>query len=229
MVTTGRLIMLAAILAYALNAVAAPVHWATNGHYYEAVSFLSDVTDAEVDLAIAAMGQQYAVIGAGGIGWHEARLIAASRGGYLTSIESRAENDFVFSLVNDSKYWSNGAGPWFGGGQDLNSPNYREPDGAWIWINDYDQAHFEPMVFTNWCMGEPNNDGGYENVTHFCTEGTSLDPSPYWNDRPSNIPTAGFIIEYNVPEPATLSLLTVGGLILMHRRNTSLAVQKGPE
>lgn len=196
---------------------AEPIQWSVNGHYYEAVLFSRDVTQNEISLAISAMGQAYAVVGSNGIGWHEARVVAQSRGGYLASIKSQAENDFVFSLISDPIYWNSGAGPWFGGGQDLLAQNYSEPAGGWVWVNDYDRAHFEPMVYTKWYGSEPNNSGGYENVTHFCTEGSSQAPSPYWNDRASNIPCVGFVIEY-VPEPATLSLLALGGLAMIRRR-----------
>jgi hypothetical protein len=197
----------------AIRLPATSVQWSGNDHYFEAVSFPQDVTEEEVALAISTMGAAYAVIGPEGIGWHEARVIAASRGGYLASIQSQAENEFVFSLVNDPRYWTGGAGPWFGGGQDLSAPDYQEPGGGWVWINNYDPLNFEPMIYANWYVGEPNNLGGYENVTHFSTEGSSLVPSAFWNDRPSNIPAAGFVIEYEVPEPATVVLLVVCGLI----------------
>jgi hypothetical protein len=139
------------------------------------------------------------------------------KGGYLDSIKSQAENDFIFSLINASAYWSGGAGPWLGGVQDLASEDYTEPDGGWVWANNYEPENFEPMVYTNWYGSEPNNDGGYENVTHFCTEGESLVPSSYWNDRASNIPCSAFVIEYNIPEPATILILCLGGLILRRK------------
>lgn len=190
-----------------------------SGHLYEVVSFPVDVTAEEIAVAIAGMGEPYAVIGEDGIGWHEARIIADYRGGYLAAIESQAENDFIFSLIDNPTYWDGGAGPWFGGAQDLASPDYTEPDGAWVWIYDYQNVNFQPMIYTNWYRGEePNNSGGYENVTHFCTEGASLVPSPYWNDRPSNIPCNSFVVEY-VPEPCTLLFLGLGGMILTRNKN----------
>ena len=63
-----------------MPAGAAPVVWSGNGHAYEAVSFPNDVTEAEIQWAIAAVGAENAVIGPDvGIGWQEARVIAAAR------------------------------------------------------------------------------------------------------------------------------------------------------
>lgn len=201
------------------NLLANPVKWSIadggNDHWYDVVSCPSDLTTEEISKAISLMGSQYAVIGNTGIGWHEANIVASLRGCRLATIQSQAENAFIFSLINDPKYWDGGAGPWFGGGQDLNSSDYFEPDGAWIWVNNYITYQYEPMVYTNWYDFEPNNDGGYENVTHFCTEGSSLAPSPYWNDRPSNIPCNSFVVEYEyVPAPGALLLGSMGmGLV----------------
>jgi hypothetical protein len=211
------------LLSLVSSSFSTPIQWSVqsggNGHWYDVVSFPSEVTQNEVAIATSWMGSEYAVIGSNGIGWHEANIVAYLRGGHLATIQSQAENNFIFSLIDNPIYWSGGAGPWFGGGQDLNSANYTEPGGAWVWVNNYAQNIFEPMVFTNWYRGEPDNDGGYENVTHFCTEGTSLDPSPYWNDRPSNIPVNSFVVEYNTPEPCSLVLLGLGGLLLRRKKN----------
>jgi len=56
-----------------------------------------------------------------GINWNSAWDSALGHGGYLTTITSQAENDFVFSLIDSSFYWYQRpgtdklAGPWLGG------------------------------------------------------------------------------------------------------------------
>src|SRR5579859_1726942 len=66
-------------------------------------------------------GHAFEVIAApNGISWDDARSAAQAMGGDLASITSAAENDFVFSLVDNETYWwqfnsSQAIGPWIGG------------------------------------------------------------------------------------------------------------------
>ena len=60
---------------------ATPVQWSGNGHYYEAISVPE------------------------GISWTNAKTAAELADGYLASITSEAENEFVFGLINDAKFW----------------------------------------------------------------------------------------------------------------------------
>jgi hypothetical protein len=98
-----------------------------------------------------------------GIRWPAARALSQDSGGYLATLTSQAENDFVFGLVDSSSYWyqrpGSGlwAGPWLGGNQPSGSP---EPDSGWRWVTT------EPFGFRHWSPGEPDN-GGAENSLHF--------------------------------------------------------------
>ena len=60
------------------------------------------------------------------IRWADAEQDAEARGGYLASITSEAENNFVFSLIDSPIYWFfDGAvyfGPWLGGLQAPDTP-----------------------------------------------------------------------------------------------------------
>ncbi|XP_051566251.1 ladderlectin-like, partial [Myxocyprinus asiaticus] len=86
----------------------------------------------------------------------------------LASVHSKAENDFLLSLLSVS-------GRAYIGGHD------GEQDGQWLWI---DGTTFD---YTNWCSAEPNNMGGPEN----CLE-INWTVNRCWNDLPCSYPM-GFI------------------------------------
>ena len=118
----------------------------------------------------------HALAAPGGVTWFAARDLALDNGGYLATLTSQTENDFVFGLVDSSIYWHQRpgsglwAGPWLGGSQPVGSV---EPDSGWLWIDD------EPFAFTNWPPGEPDN-AGNENALHF---GESVGACvPTWDD-----------------------------------------------
>ncbi len=74
--------------------------------------------------------------------WAEAVAWAQSLGGHLVTISSQAENDWV---------WPTFGGPdhdlWMG------LSDFAE-EGRWVWTSG------EPVTYTNWDPGEPNNLGG---------------------------------------------------------------------
>jgi hypothetical protein len=133
--------------------------WCENGHYYRVVV----MPDA--------------------FSWSAARLFAESQGGYLASVNSAAENQFIFSLINDPTYWRTASnsnanfGPWIGGTQLAQSA---EPGAGWTWTQ-------EPWVFSGWGAGQPNNAGttglecSNENRVHYWANGASV-RSATWND-----------------------------------------------
>jgi hypothetical protein len=79
--------------------------------------------------------------------WPEARFMAQQNGGYLATITSMAENDFVFN--NAAK--------------DPSVPGGFFDQGTWIGLNDaMQEGNFvwengEAVSYTNWLAGEPNN------------------------------------------------------------------------
>ena len=78
--------------------------------------------------------------------WAEAESYCESQGGYLACITSQEENEQVKSMIADSSctlFWI---------GAQRNSP------GGFTWVTG------EDMTFTEWAAGEPNNEGGNENV-----------------------------------------------------------------
>jgi hypothetical protein len=101
-----------------------------NGHRYEAILVARNINGIEALVRASARG----------CGWH------------LATITSRAEDLFVFSLIQeDERFFREEHGPWIGGVQ-ANAND--EPAGNWQWVTG------ERFAYTNWQSGEPNNTGG---------------------------------------------------------------------
>jgi hypothetical protein len=178
------------------GAQAQPILNPANGHFYEAIT-------------------------ADNLDWSVARDDAASLTfngwtGYLATITSQSEDDFILSNFPQAAR----DGFWLGGYQ---IPGSIEPAGGWAWVTG------ERWAYTNWAPGEPNNRNGLENedALHFTN---ASDPSHnhtpgQWNDLRGTGPdlrfyvVGGYVVEYSapvasVPEPASLAMLLVGFLPL---------------
>ena len=138
-------------------ASASPVNWSGNGHFYDVISVPGTIT------------------------WEAANAAAIAAGGYLATITSQAENDFVFLLVNNTTYWHGSSGPWLGGYQ---SPATQQPNANWNWVTG------EAWSYTNWQSGQPNDSGGkaedklqfgFAPLASTWNDIMSIDPTPaYW-------------------------------------------------
>lgn len=143
--------------------------WPGNGHRYEGVC-KKDVT------------------------WPQAVAGAKRAGGHLATLQSASENLFVFSHVKFSAIWRpNGqgqsAGPWIGLYQ---KPGSDEPSGGWTWITG------EPLAWSDWSPGEPNNANGGEDGAIFWNVGSG--PTAKWDDvarNPQVGQTGGYVIEWD--------------------------------
>lgn len=75
--------------------------------------------------------------------WEEAKAYCESLGGYLVTLNSKEEDEFVFnyfkSLYADNKYWIG---------------LYKNSDNNFVWTTG------EKLSYTNWGPGEPNNQLG---------------------------------------------------------------------
>jgi hypothetical protein len=134
-----------------------PVANGGNGHYYE----VRRVTGSDNS-------------------WHAARLAAGASvfgaaSGYLATITSQAENDFVVNLIQ-RQFPQSLAGSvkvWLGGYQQVpNGP----PNAGWVWVTG------EPWLYTNWLPGEANDHLGLPE--DFLGMWIVEDPTflGYWND-----------------------------------------------
>ena len=175
------------VFGWSSGASAVPIQWTVaeggNGHWYEVVS--------------------------NGMNWTSAKAYAETRGGYLATVTSAEEHDFIVNNVVPDPILGWGGGLKLGGYQDTSSPSYSEPGGGWSWVTG------EAWSYTNWTSGEPNNAGGAENflTMHPVATGSS---EYSWNDNSSGYDFP-FIIE-TVPEPSTALLVGIGLSALAVRR-----------
>jgi len=148
-----------------LPAVAAPIHWIENGHYYEAVSRTAT--------------------------WNESRALATRSLGYLVTVGDAGENSLAFGLVDAPEYWSLSGntqiGPWIGG---MQADGAAEPDGGWKWVTG------EPLTYTAWRDGEPNNVAGGEDRLNFMGE-ADAGRGAFWNDAGGGSNMLGFVVEWD--------------------------------
>ena len=136
-----------------------------------------------------------------GLNWNSARDSSVGHGGYLATITSQAENNFIFNLVDSSRYWYTRpgggrlAGPWLGGTQDFDS---HESDSGWQWVTG------ESMNYLNWTPGQPDNNGD-ENALHFGeSAGVRV---PTWDDASAlDDSIRGFVRELSA-DTTTIGLL----------------------
>lgn len=179
----GWISIVAALAMLPLVASADPIIWGGNGHGYEAFGV------------------------EGGITWEDAKAAAEAMGGYLATITSEEENDFISDVlgVGSTAYW-------LGGFQEAGTD---EPNGDWQWVTG------EAFSYTNWASGEPNNlTGGNEDALAFAY--FSATPGE-WNDAPSGFlygdNLGGYVVEFEVSEPGTLALLGLGLLAAGYGRS----------
>ncbi|GAF74719.1 unnamed protein product, partial [marine sediment metagenome] len=98
--------------------------------------------------------------------WDAAQAYAVERGGYLATLTSSAESEFVHSLVPVNDVATGFIGDSFiGGYQDRTGLNFSEPLGGWQWVTG------EEWSFDNWQSGNPDNQSDIEHYLHFFDSG----------------------------------------------------------
>jgi len=163
------------------------------------------------DAADGGNGHAYQLESSAPIRWHDADELAFASfyegtQGHLATITSAQENAFVISLLTDQH------AVWLGG---LQHPETSPPTENWQWVTG------EPWLYTNWNDGAPDDAQGVSEL--FLGMWGPNGPAGAlgrWNDFASLIqPGAwpdGFIIEYDIPAPATL--WGVCGVLALGRR-----------
>ena len=145
------------------------VYFPDNGHIYEVVAAPGNIT-ADDALTAAAARTKYGAQG------------------YLATITTQAENDYVGPRLN-------GDG-WFGARDS-------DVEGDWEWVTGPEAGTLfwqgiggdggAPVSdrYSNWASGEPNDYGGGEDCAQFYSDGSG------WNDLPCSDSTLGYyIVEY---------------------------------
>lgn len=108
------------------------------------------------------------------VSWEEAQNRCKKLGGHLATITSAGEYKFIVDKFPHDA--------WLGGTD-------RAKEGEWVWITG------EPMKFTAWSRGQPDNAGGAENYLHYWVAEKG------WNDTVAtggNVASAriGFVCEW---------------------------------
>jgi len=99
--------------------------------------------------------------------WTDGEANAQALGGHLATVRSADENNWIYStLLRPNGEFRRG---WLG-------LNDIENEGTFVWTSG------EPVTFTNWGGGEPNNSGNVEHYTQMPWW------APEWNDN-SDLPT----------------------------------------
>ncbi len=159
--------------------------------------------------------------------WTGAAAEALSLGGYLATINNQGEQDFLWNS------WKNSLGT--GGGLWIGLEQASHNSSSFVWMNG------EPVTFTYWAAGEPNNGGGrlyegYAYEEYFGNMDSRFSSTGKWNDLPNEgadwNPERGIVevnnpgsSEISTPEVSTLVLLGSGltGLVLRRRRRARSA------
>ena len=155
-----------------------------------AAGVCTDTPETRWTEASGGNGHFYQVV-CGAVTWAQANAAATAAGGHLATIQSSAENAFVFSLANDPSYWTvvpgnYNLGPWLGGFQ---PPGSAEPNSDWTWVTG------EQFAYTGWHGGEPNNDAGKEEDRILYFNISSPGRSSNWNDTVET-DLATYVIEW---------------------------------
>lgn len=145
-----------------------PVSAGGNGHYYQAI------------------------VGLGQVSLASAQSYAATAGGYLVTITSAEENAFVFNLVHAPQFWVNSGQVSFG--PMLGVTPVSQPIGPpeLNWVNNEGLVR---LTYNNWAAGDsPDSRNTYNGVQYFCIDSSNLLPT--WTAFARGVQPS-FVIEFD--------------------------------
>jgi len=157
-------------------------------------------------------GHYYEYVPSQGIQWTVAKDAAAAKEfygltGYLVTITSEEENEFVASKLN-------GAG-WMGASDSDN-------EGHWFWVTGpelgtkfYNDNNDTILIYSNWALDEPNNVDENEHYANFIFDIEYFEDGT-WNDQQDNAGNyiQGYIVEYGGIGTLNLPTATVSVVVL---------------
>jgi choice-of-anchor C domain-containing protein len=122
--------------------------------------------------------------------WADARQAALNEGGYLATVTSLPENNFVQGLKDP------GTAAWLGGSDEGH-------EGIWQWVDGAEAGRTfsigqagQTGFYHNWWGTEPNNAGAGENVVY-------IDGGGFWTDvdenlvQPAQFGANGYLVEFS--------------------------------
>ena len=133
-------------------------------NFKDMISFKAEAASSASTSAVEFNGHYYKVYEIDKL-WNDAKTYCESVGGYLATVTSKEENEFLMSIIGD--YYC------FLGGTDIESEN------VWKWVTG------ETWSYTNWMTGEPNNGDNVNEGQDFLTiYGSNGDAGTYgkWDD-----------------------------------------------
>lgn len=114
---------------------------------YTAKASNKTATSKAVSFQVQAKQSKY-VLMSGASSWVEAEVMCRQKGGHMATISSQAENDYIYNILKKA----NCKDAYFG---------LVRHEGKFQWVTG------EPVVYTNWNPGEPNNQDNNEDCAMF--------------------------------------------------------------